>query len=127
MATWILIFCSVCSSSLSFIRARTHLLSMEDEMCVLRGSTCLESDALREHGQLAELCNKNLQVRMYCFCLVRSDASFPRFNLAPTIMDLTCLDQIRLMDNYFTMVAAAVRMELCWGFSGTYVEGFGEF
>ena len=94
-------------------------MRMEDEMCVLRGSTCLESAALRRHGPLAELCNKNLQVRMYCFCLIRSDASFPRFNLASqarylattTIMDLPCLDGI--MDKYITMVAA-VMMDQCW-------------
>ena len=73
MATWILIFCSVCSS-LSFIRARTHLLRMDDQMCVLRGSTCLEPAVLRGHGQLAELRNKNLQVSMYCFSMIRSDA-----------------------------------------------------
>jgi hypothetical protein len=73
MATLILIFCSVCFS-LSFIRARTHLLRMDDQMCVLRGSTCLEPAVLRGHGQLAELCNKNLQVSMYCFSMIRSDA-----------------------------------------------------
>ena len=105
MATWILIFCSVCSS-LSFIRARTHLLRMEDEMCLLRGSTCQESAVLRGLGQL---CNKNLQVSMYCFTMIRTDAILPRFNLASqarylattNIMDLTCLDRIRIKDKSF--------------------------
>ena len=52
---------------------------------------------------------------MYCCCLIKSDAHFPRFNLASqarylditTIMGFTCLD----MEMYFTMVAA-VMMDL---------------
>ena len=112
MATWILIFCSVCSS-LSFIRARTHLLRMEDEMCLLRGSTCQESAVLRGLGQL---CNKNLQVSMYCFTMIRTDAILHRFNLASqarylattNIMDLTCcLDRIRIKDKSFHVGSCA--------------------
>jgi hypothetical protein len=76
---------------------------------------------------------------MYCFCLLRSDSSIPRFNLASQarylatiiIMDLTCLDRIMdftglNMNKYFSMVAAGT-MDLCWGFSGICFEGFGKF
>ena len=81
---------------------------------VMHDISPIESDTFKQKHSLGspklymDLCNKHLQVSMHCFPLIRSDAIFPRFNLARqarylvTIMDLTCLDWNK--DKYF----------LCW-------------